>query len=314
VTSGLRPRRIHDPAKRCVDFLVAAAGLLVTAPLQAVITILVARSLGRPVVIRRQRPGRDAKPFTLIKLRSMRDPDPEAGLVTDADRLTPFGARLGGSSLDELMGCGLNRRQWCVKRTCDVVGASIGLLMFGWAIPILALVARFSSGGSGVFRQVRVGKRGEHFEILKLRTMLASSEEGTTVTASDDPRITRFGHFLRRTKLDELPQLINVLRGEMSLVGPRPDVPEVVTLVGEQAQLILSVPPGITGPATLVYFDEEDLLAAQPDKEEYNRVVLVPAKARINARYVQTWRLRTDLRYLVLTLLGVPLGRDEVMR
>lgn len=263
MTGGPRAKRPYDSAKRCIDVVVAALGLLVTAPVP---------------------------------------------------RRTPVEVDTSTSCEPSVVGFGLNRRQWCVKRTCDVVGASIGLLMLGWTIPILALVARFSSGGSGVFRQVRVGKRGEHFEILKLRTMLAGSEEGTTVTASDDPRITRFGHFLRRTKLDELPQLINVLRGEMSLVGPRPDVPEFVALVGAQAQLILSVPPGITGPATLVYFDEEGLLAAQPDMEEYNRLVLVPAKARINARYVRTWRLRTDLRYLVLTLLGVRLGMDEVMR
>jgi lipopolysaccharide/colanic/teichoic acid biosynthesis glycosyltransferase len=136
---------------------------------------------------------------------------------------------------------------------------------------------------------------------------------GTTVTTAADPRITRFGAFLRRTKLDELPQLINVLRGEMSLVGPRPDVADFVALDGPQARVILSVPPGITGPATLVFRNEEELLARQADPERFNVDVLVPAKARINEHYVRTWTLRHDLRYLLLTLRGASLSEAEAM-
>jgi lipopolysaccharide/colanic/teichoic acid biosynthesis glycosyltransferase len=209
---------------------------------------------------------------------------------------------------------GLSRRQWLVKRTFDVVCAAGGLLLVGWAIPLLALVARISTGGRGIFRQTRVGQRGVPFEIRKLRTMRVGAAIDTTVTTADDPRITRFGRFLRRSKLDELPQLMNVLQGEMSFVGPRPDVPEFVALEGEQAALILSVPPGITGPATLVFRDEEELLAGQADAESYNRDVLVPTKARINEHYVRAWRFRRDIHYIFLTLRGARLSMEEATK
>jgi lipopolysaccharide/colanic/teichoic acid biosynthesis glycosyltransferase len=134
----------------------------------------------------------------------------------------------------------------------------------------------------------------------------------TTVTTADDPRITRFGAVLRRTKLDELPQLLNVLRGQMSLVGPRPDMADFLPS-GPQGEIVLSVRPGITGPATLVFRDEEQLLARQPNPEQYTRDVLVPAKARINEHYVRTWRLRRDLRYLLLTATGGSLTEAEAL-
>jgi lipopolysaccharide/colanic/teichoic acid biosynthesis glycosyltransferase len=211
----------------------------------------------------------------------------------------------------------LSRRQWLLKRAFDLIAAGGGLVLLGWAIPLLAALAGRSAGGPGLYRQVRVGRDGKHFEIVKLRTMRAGPDDdtfsGTTITTADDPRITRFGAFLRRTKLDELPQLLNVLRGEMSLVGPRPDVPQFVPTHGEQARIILSVRPGITGPATLVFRDEEQLLARQPDPERYNADVLLPTKARINEHYVRTWRLRRDVRYLLLTLRGATLSEAEAL-
>jgi lipopolysaccharide/colanic/teichoic acid biosynthesis glycosyltransferase len=207
----------------------------------------------------------------------------------------------------------LSRRQRLLKRTFDLAAAGCGLVLLGWTILPLGWLAARSTGGSGLYRQVRVGRDGRHFEIVKLRTMRAGPDDGTTITTSDDPRITRFGAFLRRTKLDELPQLLNVLRGEMSLVGPRPDVPQFVPTEGEQARIILSVPPGITGPATLVFRDEERLLARQPDPERYNSDVLLPAKARINEHYVRTWRLRRDVRYLLLTVRGAALTEAEAL-
>ena len=207
----------------------------------------------------------------------------------------------------------LSRRQWWMKRAFDLVTAGGGLVLLGWVIVPLGWLARRSTGGSALYRQVRVGRDGRHFEIVKLRTMRGGPDDGTTITTADDPRITRFGAFLRRTKLDELPQLVNVLRGEMSLVGPRPDVPELVPTEGEQARTILSVPPGITGPATLVFRDEEQLLARQPDPARYNAEVLLPTKARINEHYVRTWRLRRDLRYLLLTVRGAALTEAEAL-
>jgi lipopolysaccharide/colanic/teichoic acid biosynthesis glycosyltransferase len=207
----------------------------------------------------------------------------------------------------------LSTRQRLLKRGFDLVAAAAGLILFGWAIVLLCWLAARSTGASGLFRQVRVGRDGRPFAILKLRTMRASpGPAATTVTTADDPRITRFGAVLRRTKLDELPQLVNVLRGQMSLVGPRPDVAEFQP-TGPQGRIVRSVRPGITGPATLVFRNEEELLAGQPDPEQYSRDVLVPAKARINEHYVRTWRLRRDVRYLLLTATGGSLTEAEAL-
>jgi lipopolysaccharide/colanic/teichoic acid biosynthesis glycosyltransferase len=225
-----------------------------------------------------------------------------------AGPVTPIGQ---GEDAD---GLGLNSRQQRTKRGFDLVCAACGLVLAGWTIPPLAVMARISTGGSGIFRHRRVGRSGAEFDVLKLRTMRATAALGTTVTTSADARITGFGRFLRRWKLDELPQLWNVLRGEMSIVGPRPDVAEFVGREGHQAALILSVPPGITGPATLVFRDEEELLAQQSDPEKYNRAYLIPTKARINEHYVRTWRLRLDVRYALLTLRGGRLSVEEAMR
>jgi lipopolysaccharide/colanic/teichoic acid biosynthesis glycosyltransferase len=207
----------------------------------------------------------------------------------------------------------LTRRQRLVKRAFDVTAGGAVLLILGWAMPLLCWLSRSSTGGPGFFRQVRVGLGGQHFEVVKLRTMRVGAEGTSTVTTADDPRVTRFGAFLRRTKLDEVPQLLNVLRGEMSLVGPRPDVPGTFPSDGEQTRLILSVPPGITGPASLVFRHEEELLAAQTDPERYNAEVVVPAKARINEHYVRTWRLSRDVHYLLLTVRGRGLTEAEAL-
>lgn len=136
----------------------------------------------------------------------------------------------------------------------------------------------------------------------------------TTVTTSDDPRITRWGRFLRRSKLDELPQLINVLRGEMSFVGPRPDVPAQWEQVPQSDKsVLLSVRPGITGPASLKYRNEEALLAAHSNAESFNRTVIFPDKVRINKQYVANYSFGRDLLYLVDTFLwkGISTSASE---
>jgi lipopolysaccharide/colanic/teichoic acid biosynthesis glycosyltransferase len=208
----------------------------------------------------------------------------------------------------------LSRRQMLIKRSFDAIVAAVVVVTAGWLIALLALIARWSTGGSGLFRQTRIGLAGATFDIFKIRTMRLDRAIDTTVTTAGDPRITRAGAILRRTKLDELPQFFNVLKGEMSLVGPRPDVAECVDVDSPRGRMILSVPPGITGPATLVFRDEEALLAAQPDPEAYNRTELLPTKARINEHYVRTWRFSRDLRYLALTVLGRTLTEAEAMR
>jgi lipopolysaccharide/colanic/teichoic acid biosynthesis glycosyltransferase len=192
--------------------------------------------------------------------------------------------------------------QRSLKRTLDVTAAIIGLLATGWIILLAMVLARIDTGEPGLFRQVRIGRGGEPFEILKIRTMRGAAT--TTVTASGDPRITPLGRFFRRYKLDELPQLVNVLKGDMSLVGPRPDVAGFADRLTGEDRIVLMVRPGITGPATLRFRNEEELLADRSDPETYNREVLFPAKVRLNREYVERYSLRSDLRYLWDTVMG----------
>ncbi len=199
---------------------------------------------------------------------------------------------------------GLSRRHAALKRSLDLLVSTLGLIAFGWLIVLAALAATIDTGKNGFFTQVRVGRNGRRFRIVKLRTMREVPSITTTVTADGDARITRLGRLLRKLKLDELPQLINVFIGQMSLVGPRPDVPELTDTITGDDRIILTVRPGITGPATLKYRNEESLLARQGDPEAYNADVIFPDKVRINADYVRNWSLRGDLRYLLLTVTG----------
>ena len=170
-------------------------------------------------------------------------------------------------------------------------------------LPLLILLARTSCGNSGLFRQQRVGRFGKAFTLLKLRTMKNMKFVSTTVTTDGDPRITRIGRFLRKTKLDELPQLVNVLKGDMSFVGPRPDVAGYADKLQGADRIILEVRPGITGPATLKFRNEEQLLAFQEDPETFNREVIWPEKVRLNVEYVENYSFRRDIWYIWKTLL-----------
>ncbi len=198
----------------------------------------------------------------------------------------------------------LSLRDRTMKRWFDVVGASLGLVFFGWLILFAFIAATIDTRSNGFFRQTRVGKDGRHFKTIKIRTMRDLPNVQTTVTTDCDPRITSLGRFFRKTKIDELPQLINVLLGEMSFVGPRPDVPGFADTLTGSDRLILSVRPGITGPATLCFRDEEALLAAQPDPESYNRDVVYPEKVRLNRFYIENYRFSDDVRYIFQTLFG----------
>lgn len=198
----------------------------------------------------------------------------------------------------------LSRRQQFVKRTIDLGLAIAGLALTGWLIALAALIARIETGKSGIFRQKRVGRHGRLFSIYKIRTMREVFGVETSVTTLSDPRITHWGRLLRKTKIDELPQLFNVLKGDMSFVGPRPDVPDIAERLRREAPLVLSVRPGITGPASLVYRNEEELLNFQEDFERFNWAVVFPDKMRINTAYVENYRMRDDFRYLWQTLVG----------
>ncbi|MQM38531.1 putative sugar transferase EpsL [wastewater metagenome] len=192
--------------------------------------------------------------------------------------------------------------QATLKRGFDIGAAGFGLLFTGWLIVLAWLAATVDTRANGFFTQDRVGRHGRVFRVVKIRTMRPSRTVDTTVTTRDDPRITSLGRSLRRTKIDELPQLWNVLLGHMSFVGPRPDVPGYADVLKGADRVILSVRPGITGPATLKYRDEEMLLAAQEDPEAYNREVIYPDKVRLNREYVENWSFRSDLRYIWWTV------------
>lgn len=193
--------------------------------------------------------------------------------------------------------------QAALKRSFDVTFAALGLLVSAPLIALGWLAATLETRRNGFFLQDRIGMNGRPFRIVKLRTMHDSLSGLGSVTAANDPRITRSGAFLRRTKIDELPQLWNVLVGDMSFVGPRPDVPGYADQLQDDDRIILSVRPGITGPATLKYRNEEVLLGRQPDPQRYNREVIWPDKVRINREYVAQRSFLGDLKYLVKTVI-----------
>lgn len=196
----------------------------------------------------------------------------------------------------------MTTRQAVLKRAFDVVLAIVGLVLTGWLALLAIAVATLDTRKPGLFVQQRVGRHGRTFPLLKVRTMRDIAGMDTSVTTRRDPRITRIGRFMRKTKIDELPQLVNVVAGHMSFVGPRPDVPGFADRLEGDDRIVLSVRPGITGPATLKYRHEEALLAGVADPEAYNRDVIFPDKVRINRDYIERYRFSDDLRYLLETI------------
>jgi lipopolysaccharide/colanic/teichoic acid biosynthesis glycosyltransferase len=192
-----------------------------------------------------------------------------------------------------------------LPRWFEVAVATLGLIVGAPLLVAVAVAVRLSSPGPVLFRQERVGRGGRLFTMYKFRTMVVNGG-GPHVTASGDPRVTGVGRWLRRLKLDELPELVNVLRGDMSLVGPRPEVPRYVDLADPCWQVVLQVRPGITDPVTVRLRHEEELLAAQGgDPEVYYRQVLQPAKLRGYVEYLEGRTWRKDLGVLVQTALAV---------
>ena len=190
------------------------------------------------------------------------------------------------------------------KRVFDLLGAAVALVLLAPLLAAIALWIKLDSPGPVLFRQQRVGRHGRPFAIRKFRTMVADApRRGPQLTIGDDPRITRAGAFLRRAKLDELPQLIDVLAGHMSLVGPRPEVPSYVAQYpAELRDKVLAVRPGITDPVSLEFADESELLARAVDPEREYVEVLLPKKLRAAAAYAEHANLATDLRVIGGTL------------
>ena len=204
---------------------------------------------------------------------------------------------------------GLSPTQAMIKRAFDLAGAIAGLALVWWIIVLAWVAATIDTRMNGFFTQARIGQNGQQFKLFKIRTMRSVQGIETTVTTNADPRITPLGRFLRQSKIDELPQLFNVLKGDMSFVGPRPDVPGFADKVTGEDKVILSVRPGITGPATLKYRDEERILASQDNPEAYNLHVIFPDKVRINREYIENWRLMSDLHCLWRTATGENNGK-----
>ncbi|AZA10439.1 sugar transferase [Corynebacterium gerontici] len=205
------------------------------------------------------------------------------------------------------MAINISRVEDAARRCIDVAASAVGLTLLAAPMAAIALGIKVSSPGPVFFTQERVGKGGEPFKLIKFRSMRPAQDgKAAQVTAGGDPRITKIGAFLRDWKLDELPQLINVLKGDMSLVGPRPEVPRYTQhWPQQQATVILSVRPGITDPVTVQLRDEEALLAAQEDPERYYIETLLPEKAARYTKYVRSRTLLQDLQTILATVKAV---------
>lgn len=189
------------------------------------------------------------------------------------------------------------------KRVLDCISAATGLFVLLPLFTLVAVCIKLSSRGPVFYRQMRVGKDGHPFDIVKFRSMNSvSSEMSPGITVSGDKRITRVGRFLRRYKMDELPQLWNVLRGDMSLVGPRPELPKYVETYPPEQRLVLCVRPGITDPASLLYRHEEEILSRCEDPERVYRMEILPDKLAQNLGYIRNISFRTDLRIILATV------------
>jgi lipopolysaccharide/colanic/teichoic acid biosynthesis glycosyltransferase len=193
-----------------------------------------------------------------------------------------------------------------MKRLFDVVAAFLALVLLAPVMFLLAFAVIVSSPGGALFRQTRVGRHGHTFQLLKFRSMRPGSEAGGQITVgARDPRITGIGQFLRRTKLDELPQLINIVKGEMSVVGPRPEVPRYVALYSEEQRAVLSVLPGLTSMASIAYINENEVLGRSSDPERAYVEEVMPAKLALDLRYVRERSLALDMHIIAATLLRI---------
>lgn len=190
------------------------------------------------------------------------------------------------------------------KRAFDIVASLAGVLLLAPVIVLCWLVATIDTRSNGFFIQKRIGRHGRIFRVCKIKTMYPSDTQRSPIASRNLASISRSGRFLRKYKLDELPQLFNVLAGSMSFVGPRPDVPGYADRLQGEDRIILSLRPGITGPASIKYKDEEVILAAVDDPEKYNDRIIWPDKVRINREYFNNYSLLRDLRYIFHTIFG----------
>jgi len=189
-----------------------------------------------------------------------------------------------------------------MKRLFDLIASLIGLIVLFPIFIVVSVLVKISSEGLVFFVQKRIGKNGKVFQIIKFRSMAVIQSSDSTISVKGDVRITKIGAFLRKYKLDELPELFNVLRGDMSIVGPRPDVSGYADKLEGEDMLILELRPGITGPASLKYANEEDILALQEDPVKYNDDVIYPDKVKLNLDYYYNNNLWIDIKIIFATI------------
>ena len=188
-----------------------------------------------------------------------------------------------------------------VKRLIDIVFALTGLILLIPVFLSIALLIKVNMPGSVIFRQIRTGRYGKPFVIYKFRTMI-ENHGGSTISLNGEERITPLGAKLRKYKLDEIPELWNVLKGDMSIVGPRPDVPEYMNRLAGEERLILDLRPGITSPASLKYANEEEIVASAPEPHRFYDEVIWPDKVRLNLNYYFSRNLISDLHLILKTI------------
>ena len=193
-----------------------------------------------------------------------------------------------------------------IKRLFDIIVSTLSLVVLAVFFLIIAIIIKISSVGPVFFRQTRVGKNGRLFKILKFRTMVVDADKtGRQITVGADPRITGAGRFLRKTKMDELPQIINIMTGDMSFVGPRPEVPKYVDLYTETQRQVLLVRPGITDTASIEFRNESDVLAGSSDPERLYVEEIIPIKLNYNLQYIRSISFLNDIKLILLTVLKI---------
>jgi lipopolysaccharide/colanic/teichoic acid biosynthesis glycosyltransferase len=198
----------------------------------------------------------------------------------------------------------MNNFNKLVKRIFDLICSTLGLIMLSPVLIGIAIKIKTGSDGPVFFKQIRVGQKSKEFKILKFRTMVVDAEKlGKQITVGNDNRITKIGAFLRKYKLDELPQLINVFKGDMSLVGPRPEVPRYVQIYNEEQRKVLDVKPGITDLASIRYRDENDLLGGVANPEEFYINTIMPDKLALNLEYINRNNVFLDIYIILKTII-----------
>ena len=217
--------------------------------------------------------------------------------------------------ITDLHNCSFRGSRNVLKRMLDLLCAAFGLILLSPLFTLCALLARLQSPGPAIYRAKRVGRGGRIFEMYKFRTMIMDGElVGKSLTTYEDVRITKLGHFLRWTKCDEIPQFLNVIKGDMSIVGPRPESPVYVQYYTDDQKQVLGVRPGITGPAQLANRDEEEKLKGQADPEHYYITELMPRKLEIDLRYIETRSVLVDLVWLVKSVVVIlPIRKETIV-